>query len=63
MAYANGRWRMEHFADDEAESFFVIGGKEITAKLFAKALHSLTDKLYKVVKTLFAGNAHNYNGW
>ncbi|NBI88487.1 sigma-70 family RNA polymerase sigma factor [Lachnospiraceae bacterium] len=33
----------EYFADDEAEQSFVIGGKEITAKLLAEALHSLSD--------------------
>ena len=31
----------EYFADDEAEQSFVVGGKEITAKLLAEALHSL----------------------
>ena len=29
----------EYFADDEAEQSFVVGGKEITAKLLAEALH------------------------
>ena len=33
----------EYFADDEAEQSFVVGGKEITAKLLAEALHSLPD--------------------
>ena len=31
----------EYFADDEAEQSFVVGGKEITAKLLAEALHSV----------------------
>ena len=33
----------QYFADDEAEQSFVVGGKEITAKLLAEALHSLPD--------------------
>ena len=33
----------KYFADDEAEQYFVVGGKEITAKLLAEALHSLPD--------------------
>ena len=31
----------EYFADDEAEQSFIIGGKEITAKLLAEALTAL----------------------
>ena len=34
----------EYFADDEAEQSFVVGGKEITAKLLAEALHSLPEE-------------------
>ena len=34
----------EYFADDEAEQSFVIGGKEITAKLLAEALRSLPEE-------------------
>lgn len=34
----------EYFADDETEQSFVVGGKEITAKLLAKALHSLPEE-------------------
>ena len=33
----------QYFVDDEAEQSFVVGGKEITAKLLAEALHSLPD--------------------
>ena len=39
----------EYFADDEAEQSFVIGGKEITAKLLAEALHSLPDEKREAV--------------
>lgn len=34
----------QYFADDEAEKSFVVGGKEITAKLLAEALHSLPEE-------------------
>lgn len=33
----------QYFVDDEAEKSFVVGGKEITAKLLAEALHSLPE--------------------
>ena len=33
-----------YFADDEAEQAFCVAGKEITAKLLAEALHSLTEE-------------------
>ena len=33
-----------YFADDEAEKSFAVGGKEITAKLLAEALHSLPEE-------------------
>ena len=39
----------EYFADDEADQSFVIGGKEITAKLLAEALHSLPDEKRETV--------------
>ena len=39
----------EYFADDEAEKSFVIGGKEITAKLLSEALHSLSDEKRETV--------------
>ena len=39
----------EYFADDEAEQSFVVGGKEITAKLLAEALHSLSEEKREVV--------------
>ena len=39
----------EYFADDEAEQSFVVGGKEITAKLLAEALHSLPEEKREVV--------------
>ena len=34
----------EYFTDDEAEKTFCVAGKEITAKLLAEALHSLTEE-------------------
>lgn len=37
------------FADDEAEQSFVVGGKEITAKLLAEALHSLPEEKRETV--------------
>ena len=39
----------EYFADDEAEQSFVVGGKEITAKLLAEALHSLPEEKRETV--------------
>ena len=39
----------EYFADDEVEKSFVIGGKEITAKLLSEALHSLSDEKRETV--------------
>lgn len=39
----------KYFADDEAEQSFVVGGKEITAKLLAEALHSLPDEKREAV--------------
>ena len=39
----------EYFTDDEAEKSFVIGGKEITAKLLSEALHSLSDEKRETV--------------
>lgn len=39
----------QYFADDEAEQSFVIGGKEITAKLLAEALHSLPEEKREAV--------------
>ena len=39
----------EYFADNEAEQSFVVGGKEITAKLLAEALHSLPEEKREVV--------------
>jgi len=40
---------VKHFADDEAEQSFVVGGKEITAKLLAEALHSLPEEKRETV--------------
>ena len=34
----------KYFANDEAEQSFFVSGKEITAKLLAKALHSLPEE-------------------
>lgn len=42
-----------YFADDEAEKFFIIGGKKISVKLLVKALHNLLDKFCKAVETPF----------
>ncbi len=39
----------KYFADDEAEQSFVVGGKEITAKLLAEALHSLPEEKRETV--------------
>ena len=39
----------EYFADDEAEQSFVVGGKEITAKLLAEALRSLPEEKREAV--------------
>ena len=39
----------QYFADDEAEKSFVVGGKEITAKLLAEALHSLPEEKRETV--------------
>ena len=39
----------EYFADDEAEQSFVVGGKEITAKLLAEALCSLPEEKRETV--------------
>ena len=39
----------QYFADDEAEQSFVVGGKEITAKLLAEALHSLPEEKREAV--------------
>ena len=39
----------QYFADDEAEKSFVVGGKEITAKLLAEALHSLPEEKREAV--------------
>ena len=39
----------QYFADDEAEQSFVVGGKEITAKLLAEALHSLPEEKRETV--------------
>lgn len=43
----------EYFADDEAEQSFVVGGKEITAKLLAEALHSLPEEKRETVLLQF----------
>lgn len=34
----------EYFADDEAEQSFVVGGKEITAKLLAEAFFDMSER-------------------
>lgn len=39
----------KYFADDEAEQIFCVGGKEITAKLLAEALHNLSDEKRETV--------------
>lgn len=39
----------QYFADDEAEQSFVVGGKEITGKLLAEALHSLPEEKREAV--------------
>ena len=39
----------QYFVDDEAEQSFVVGGKEITAKLLAEALHSLPEEKREAV--------------
>ena len=39
----------QYFADDEAEKYFVVGGKEITAKLLAEALRSLPEEKREAV--------------
>lgn len=39
----------EYFADDKEEQSFIIGGKEITAKLLAEALHSLPEEKRETV--------------
>ena len=39
----------QYFADNEAEQSFVVGGKEITAKLLAEALHSLPEEKREAV--------------
>ena len=39
----------QYFADDEAEKFFVVGRKEITAKLLAEALRSLPEEKREAV--------------
>ena len=39
----------EYLGADEEEQFFVVGGKEITAKLLAEALHSLPEEKREVV--------------
>ena len=52
----------EYFADDEAEQSFVIGGKEITAKLLAEALHSLPDEKRETVLLYWASCEIRQNG-
>ena len=42
----------QYFVDDEAEQSFVVGGKEITAKLLAEALHSLPEEKREAVLLL-----------
>ena len=39
----------QYFVDDEAEQSFVVGGKEITAKLLAEALRSLPEEKREAV--------------
>lgn len=39
----------QYFADNEAEQSFIVGGKEITAKLLAEALHSLPEEKREAV--------------
>lgn len=39
----------QYFADDEVEQSFVVGSKEITAKLLAEALHSLPEEKCEAV--------------